>query len=111
MSNRVEKINELIKREMGQIIMKEIDVPENSLVTISRVKTSSNMNETMIWLSVFPSQFTEEILKQIINKIWHLQKLLNRRLVMRYIPKIRFTIDPTEEQAGEVEEILGNIKS
>lgn len=110
MSQRIEKINELIKREMGKIISREIEVQEGSLVTISQVKTSSDLSETKIWVSIFPMTCAKKVLKQLINKAGYLQRLLNRRLVMKYVPRIKFVLDSTEERAGQVENILKNIR-
>ncbi len=106
MSQRVEKINELIKREIGQIIRREIEIPENSLVTVSRVRTSSDLKEAKIWISIFPVKHAQSLLKEFLKRAGYFQRLLNRRLSMRYIPKISFILDNFEEKIGQFEDIL-----
>ncbi|MDA2935881.1 30S ribosome-binding factor RbfA [Patescibacteria group bacterium AH-259-L05] len=109
MSQRIQKVNELIKRELGAILMHEIEVPENSLITIAYVKTSKDLMETKVFMSIFPIEYAPKVLAQIKKRIGYLQKLLNRRLVMRRVPKIIFLLDTTEEEASQVEDMLKQV--
>ncbi len=109
MSKRTERINELIKREISQIIRREIEVPEGLLITVLFVQTSRDLQEAKIWLSVFPSRYAPKILKEIDKKIGYLQGLLNRRLKMQPLPRIKFALDYTEEKASQVEDILSEV--
>ncbi|MDD4996072.1 MAG: 30S ribosome-binding factor RbfA [Patescibacteria group bacterium] len=107
---RAKKIDELIKREMSKIFLKEIEPPEGSLVTITQVETSQDLLESKIWVSVFPIFFAKQILKEINKKIGHLQGLLNRRLIIYPLPRIRFVLDQTEERASKIEKIFDKIR-
>jgi len=106
MSGRIEKVNELIKREISEIIAREIELPPDSLVTVVQVKTASDLTQTKIYLSVFPIAKAAAILKILRQRIGYLQGLLNRRLVMHPLPRIEFLIDTTEEEASQVEDII-----
>lgn len=109
MSKRIERVNELIKREISQIIRREIEAPEGLLITVLSVQTSRDLQESKIWLSIFPILQAAKILRDINKKIGYLQGLLNRRLRMRPLPRIKFALDDTEERAGQVENILLDI--
>ena len=54
MANRIPKVNELIKREISKMILKEIEFPKDVLVTVTRVQTSSNLSDSNIYISVLP---------------------------------------------------------
>lgn len=108
-SQRIQKVNELIKREVGKIIMREIEIPENSLITISQVQTSQDLCEVKIWISIFPTKYAQKVLRDIMKKIGYLQRLLNHRLSMKHVPKLNFLLDSTEEQASQVDNILKDI--
>lgn len=110
MSHRLAQINELIQRELSQIISREIDFAEGILVTIVGVETSPDLEKAKIWLSIFPIQKSKEVIKFLNKKIGYLQGLLNRRLVMRPLPRIKFLIDKTEAKAAEIENLLNQIK-
>jgi len=106
MNRKIEKVNELIKRELSQIINREIDWPEGVLVTLTSVETSADLEQAKIWVSVFPFEKFKEVMKILRKEKFFLQGLLNRRLIMRPLPKIQFLIDQTEEEAEKIEEIF-----
>ena len=110
MINRIAKINQLIKKELSQIILREIDFPLGVLVTLTRVETVPNLSESKIYLSVMPGKKQEKAFSMLKNQIWHLQQLLNKRLKMRPIPKICFIKEKVTSEAGRIEEILAGLK-
>ena len=111
MSKRIERVNELIKKELSQIILREIDCPtENTLITITRVDTAPNLIHSKVFISVLPEEKTKEVMKMIHHSVYELQQLLNRRLNMRPIPKIQFYEEKATKEAGRIEELLERIK-
>ena len=80
MSKRIQQVNALIKRELSQILLKEIEFPLNVLVTITRVETSSNLMESNILVSALPEEKLKRSLEILNKNIYILQKKLNQRL-------------------------------
>jgi len=109
-NNRIPRVNELIKRELNDVLLKQIDFPEGTLVTITRVETSSNLIQTRIYISVIPEEKREEVIQVLKKKIFDIQKVLNKRLKMRPIPKIIFVEERKTKEAGKIEEILKEIE-
>jgi ribosome-binding factor A len=109
-SNRAQQVNSLIRNEFSQILLKEIDLPENALVTLTRVETSSNLIQAKIFISVIPNDESEKILKILNKKIYDLQQKLNKRLKMRPVPKIIFQKEEKTEQAEKIETLLEKLK-
>jgi ribosome-binding factor A len=109
-SKRIQQINALIKRELSQILLKEIEFPPNILVTITRVETSSNLMESNIWVSALPEEKLKRSLEILSKNIYILQQRLNQRLKMRPIPRIKFLEEKRTREAGQVEEILEKLK-
>lgn len=110
MSRRIQQINRLIRKEISQDLLKEVEFPKNILVTVTRVKTTSDLRESKVYVSVMPeerSQFTFDILNQ---KIYKLQQMLNHRLRMKPVPKIKFIKEEETKRAGRVEELLKEIE-
>lgn len=110
MARRIEQVNQLIKKELSQIILREIDFPEDVLVTITRVETSGNIFESKVYVSSIPADKSKEVLNILNRNIYELQQMLNHRLKMRPIPKIIFREETETHLAGRVEEILTKIK-
>ncbi|KKS89888.1 MAG: Ribosome-binding factor A [Parcubacteria group bacterium GW2011_GWF2_43_11] len=107
---RIPQVNQLIKKELGQIILREGDFSKNVLVTITRVETSRNLIDTRVYVSVLPETQSRIILATLNRRIFHLQQMLNKRLRMRPIPKIRFLEEKQTAEAGKIEQLLQEIK-
>ena len=110
MAYRKEKINNLIRDEVGKILHHNLDLDTDALVTVIRTVVSEDLNHVRIYISVFPSQFAEESLAQINKNIYFLQQILNKKLKIHPVPKMFFVIDKTEEKAAEVEKLIENVK-
>lgn len=111
MSNRIQRVNALIARELSQILLAEVDFPKGVLVTITQVETSANLKEVKVYVSVMPNSKASRI-SEILNKIiYGIQQSLNKRLIMRPIPRIRFEIEQKTEEAARIEELLEKVKN
>jgi len=108
---RIQRVNQLIKKELSQIILRESDFPKNILVTVTRVDTSRNLIHTKIYISVMPEKETQQILESLNQKIYDIQQQLNKRLKMRPMPKINFVMERETAKAGKIEELLEEIKT
>ena len=109
MLNRVLRVNQLIKKELSQIILKEADFPEGVLATLTRVETSSNLIQAKVYVSVMPEEKLSVILDILRKMVYFLQQKLNERLKMRPIPKIMFMGEKKTAEAGRIEELLEKI--
>ena len=110
MAKRIERVNQLIKKELSRIILREIDFPCNILVTLTRVDTSPNLIEAKVFLSTFPENNAQETMEILNKNIYAIQQSLNKRLIMRPMPKIMFREEKEVREAGRVEEILAKTK-
>ena len=111
MNKRIEKVDELIKRELNQILLREVDFPEGAMVTITRADTSGNLMQSKVYISVFPDSKSERVF-EILNKlVYFIQQKMNKKLKMRPVPKIIFCEEEKTEEAAKVEEILERLTS
>lgn len=110
MSERILKINQLIKAQVGQIILRNIEFPAGLLVTLTRVDTSPDLSWAKIFVAVMPDTGAKRAFEILRQNIYEIQGLLNKKLNMRFVPKIRFVQEIETRRAGRVEELLENIK-
>jgi ribosome-binding factor A len=106
MSFRIEKINSLLVQEISAVLLREIEFPQGVLVTIIKAKTTDDVKEAKIFISVLPFEKSDQVLDILRNNIYHIQQLLNKKLRMKPVPKIFFKIDASEEEAYKVERAL-----
>ena len=105
MSQRIQRVNELLKQEISQLLLKEIDF-DDVLVTITNVDTSPDLKNCKVKISVIPTEKNKLALEIIKKNIYHLQQALNKRISLKFNPKISFEIDQIEAKAQRIEEIL-----
>ncbi len=108
MDKRIPRINEVLKKEIGSIFLKEIGF-DDALVTITRVETSGNKFESKVFISVMPDDKIENVFSTLNKEIYGIQQILNKRLRMRPIPKIKFVRENMTENAEKIEEILEDL--
>jgi ribosome-binding factor A len=107
--HRIPRTNELLKEEIGKILLKEV-VFEGALLTITRVETSSDLSNAHIFVSVIPETMIDKVFRFLNNEVYYIQKILNKKLRMRPIPKIRFVKEIMTSGAQNIEGILEGIK-
>lgn len=106
MSLRIQKVNELLKREIGSLILKEFDFSKDTMVTITEVNTSSDLLWTKAKISVMPFSKAEKILKVLNYQIPSFRKFLGKKLKIKIVPKIRFELDKSEEKKTKIEQLI-----
>ena len=110
MGQRILKVNQLIKKELSQIILKEVEFPKDVLVTLTRAETLPNLSDCKVWVSVMPEDRFKEVFKILNRSIYFIQQKLNKRLKMKRVPKIIFVRETKTVEAGKIEAILEKLK-
>lgn len=106
----MDKINRHIQRTLAQIFLEETDIPQDVLLTISRVDTTPNLKSSSIWLYVQPLEKSEEVLEALKGQLYDIQGALNRALSMNPLPRISLFIDHGSAHAQHIEEKLAELK-
>ncbi len=109
-SERINKINQLIKQNLGQLITKEVELPKDCLVTITRVKTASDMKISKIYISVIPEKLRGTVLENLRKNKKKLHNLLKKQIKTKFTPNLKFEIDQQEIFASEIDKLLDEIK-
>ena len=109
-SLRLEKINGLIKKVLGKILLAEEQRDSNILLTISRVRVTPNLRTARVLLSICPENRAPLYLNTLNKNLYKIQGQLNQQLKMKPIPRIIFESDPSEQKAQIIEETLQKIQ-
>jgi ribosome-binding factor A len=109
-SNRLPKVNELVKRELAQLILKEVEFPKDIFVTITRAETSGNLIDVKIYISVIPEGAEAKVMAVLNRHIYEIQQKFNKRVKMRPVPKIRFVEEKKTREASRIEQVLEGLK-
>jgi len=108
MKNRIERINKLIKEKTAGILLKEIFI-KNVLITVQSVDTSKDLKYAKIKVSAMPFEKSGQILRILEKQTPNIQKILNRVVRIKFVPKIIFRIDESEEGVDKIDRILRDL--
>jgi len=106
MSLRIEKVNELIKQEVGKIILSEMNFSTDVMVTVMRAEVSKDLRYADVFISVLPFEKKEKVKEALEENIYFIQKILNKKLFMKPLPRIKFKIDDTGEYVGKIDKLI-----
>jgi ribosome-binding factor A len=104
--NRLPKINELVRKYVNDIILKELSLKSGVFVTISKVDTSPDVRYTRVFVSVFPESEFSYALKTLEKERHSIQLILNKKLRIKPLPRLEFRNDFTESEADKIEKLL-----
>lgn len=106
---RIEKMKNLLREELAKILDREVDFPQDSIVTITKVSISPDAYYAAVFISILGKE-PASALEILQKKVYNIQQALNRRVRMRPVPKIRFAIDEGELQREKIEKSLARLK-
>ncbi len=109
MSERLKKVNKLIKEALGKIIEEDFSY-NKSFITISDVRTSPDLRVTQVFLSIFPYEGKDEVLKYLESNKKRLQEQFGKSIVLKYTPKIEIVFDESYEYESKIEDLFKKIE-
>ena len=111
MSVRTERVRELLKRELGEIIRREIPVDEAGMITVNEVMVSGDLQNATVYFSILggadQKKRGEELLQQRRKLI---QNMLGQSVVLKYTPHLKFVADDSIVRGNRVLQILNELE-
>jgi len=108
---RSEKVADLIRREVSEMLVRSVKDPRIEWVTITRVIVTEDCRLAKIYFSVAGSPEEKERSSQGLESAkGYIRKELGRRIRLRYTPEIKFQFDPSIEYAIHMEEVFQDIQ-
>lgn len=108
---RTEKVADLIRKEVSEMLLRVVKDPRIGLVTITQVKVTEDYRLARIRFSVpGTSEERERSQKGLDSARGYIRKELARRINLRYTPEILFEFDPSIEYAIHIGEVLQSLK-
>ena len=107
-TTRQNKIARLIQKELSEIFLLQTKSMPGVLVSVSIVRVSPDMSYARVYLCVFPSDRSEEIVKNINANMKSIRFELGNRVrhQLRIIPELKFFVDDSLDYAEKIDELL-----
>jgi ribosome-binding factor A len=110
-SIRLERVAELLKRELGEAIRRHLPVSEAGLVSVNEVAITGDLREATVYVSVLGNlQQQKRGFELLIAQRSLIQEHVARAVILKYTPKLRFQLDDSVARGNHVLEILDEIE-
>src|SRR5512140_3285313 len=110
-SLRLQRVRELLKREIGEVIRREFPVHEAGLVTVNDVDVAGDLHSALVFISILGTAEQQKrgiaLLTQHRKRI---QGLVGRAVVLKYTPKLKFLMDDSVVRGNRVLQIIEELE-
>ena len=110
-TRRVARANDLIRRELSELILREVRDPRLSgLLSVTRVETSPDLRHARVFVSLMGSDEEKKKAEQgLAAASGFLRRGLGDRLVLRYVPELTFRLDDSIEKGSQMLELIKEV--
>ncbi len=107
-SNRLEKINRLVLKELSDIFLLETKKMRGVLISVTQVRVTPDLGIAHAYLSFFPSEKADELLDNINSNIKSIRFDLGKRVgqQLRVIPNLAFHLDDSLDYLENIDNLL-----
>ena len=105
---RQNRICRLLQKELSLIFQSQTRAMRGVMVSVTRVRVSPDLSICTAYLSIFPSEKSEELLQNIQRNTSQIRYELGTRVrnQLRIIPELRFFIDDSLDYIERIDELL-----
>ncbi|HYO43747.1 MAG TPA: 30S ribosome-binding factor RbfA [Candidatus Limnocylindrales bacterium] len=112
MSQRTDRVDELLRQEIGQILAKELADPRIGFATITDVETSPDLRHAKVWVSVIGGKTDRtETVRALQASMGFVRHELGKRLRIKRIPALHIQLDDSAERGTRVLHLLAELES
>ena len=113
MSRRTERLGELIRAEVSELLRRRVNDPRlASMLTVTQVKVAADLSQAQVYVSVMGSDEEKAAAMAALHAAsGFLRRELAGRLAIRRLPTLTFRYDETMEQASRLFSILHDLDS
>jgi len=110
--DRIERVNALIKREIGESLFQIIndEAFDMATVTVTHVVTSRNLRTARVLVSIRGDEDKKKRMLKILRRHrTEIQRAINRDLTLKFTPKLHIDLDRSIESGHHVLDLLGDM--
>ncbi|MDL2213245.1 30S ribosome-binding factor RbfA [Bacteroides sp. OttesenSCG-928-E20] len=107
-TTRQNKIARLLQKELSDIFLQQTKAMKGTLISVSVVRVSPDLSIARAYLSIFPSERSEELIKNINENTKSIRYELGTRVrhQLRIIPELKFFVDDSLDYLEKIDDLL-----
>ena len=110
-SLRLQRVRELLKREIGEVIRREFPVSEAGLVSVNDVDVAGDLHSAIVFISILgTAEQQKRGLAMLTQHRKRIQGLVGRAVVLKYTPTLKFLVDDSIARGNRVLQIIEELE-
>jgi len=110
-SLRLQRVRELLKREIGEVIRREFPVSDAGLITVTDVDVAGDLHSAVVFISVLGSAEQQKRgFSLLVRHRKRIQGLVGGAIVLKYTPRLRFLMDDSVARGNKVLGIIEELE-
>lgn len=112
MTARTDRIDELLRQEIGAILTRDVQDPRIGFVTITNVETAPDLSTARVWVSIIGQAAERAVTMRALERAMpFVRRSLGSRIRLRRIPELHVRADDTAERGTRVLRLLAELES
>ncbi|MFN0094829.1 MAG: 30S ribosome-binding factor RbfA [Dehalococcoidia bacterium] len=114
MSRRTERVSELLRAELSELIQRQVKDPRlgEGLTSITEVDVSPDLRNANVYVSHLGSTVERaDVLAGLARASHFLRSELRHRLALRYVPELHFRFDPSIERGARLASLINDVQA
>ena len=109
-TKRTSRVGELLKREVAEILCRDIRDPKIGFVTVSSVDVTSDLRTASVRVSVLgDDEQRQESLRALNAATGFIQKALSPKVRLKNMPKLQFVLDTSIDHSMHIAQLLSEL--
>jgi len=110
-SLRLQRVRELLKREIGEAIRREFEVSEAGLITVNDVDVTGDLHSAIVFISILGNADQQKRGLNLLSRHRkRIQGLVARAVLLKYTPTLKFVMDDSVIRGNRVLEIIQELE-
>lgn len=108
---RADRIGEMMKRELGEMIQRELKDPRVGFTSVTRVEVSRDLSVAKVYVSLFESdERARDTMAALAHASGYLRGEIGRRLKLRHAPELDFRRDDSIREILRISRLVDEVR-
>lgn len=110
-SLRLQRVRELLKREIGEVIRRELPMEQTGMITVNEVTVSSDLHSATVYVGILGNaEQKKRGFAELNQQRKHIQGLVGHAVILKYTPTLRFVLDESISEGNKVLQIIDELE-
>jgi ribosome-binding factor A len=112
MTARTDRIDQLLRQEIGEILARDVQDPRIGFVTITDVETAPDLSTARVWVSVIGQpEERDRTIRALHRAMPFVRHELGSRIRLRRVPELQLRTDDTAQRGTRVMQLLAELEA